>query len=56
MDSITELICPHCNDDYLELVRGLEPYSVDYFQCCGCDSTYTFETLKEMDLYDEVLI
>jgi len=33
-------VCPHCMDDYLILINGVEPYSIDHLQCPTCDSTY----------------
>jgi hypothetical protein len=33
-------ICPHCKNGSLELVKGVEPYNTDHYQCNHCDSTY----------------
>ena len=33
-------LCPHCEEDYLDICRGVWPYSEDNLQCPACDATY----------------
>lgn len=48
--------CPFCNPDdgivgHLELVKGYEPWTVDYLKCSRCDSTYNITTHYIVELF-----
>jgi hypothetical protein len=34
------LLCPHCKQADVEIVKGDAPWTIDHWQCPSCDSTY----------------
>ena len=45
---LDEIICPHCKEGRLGLVKGSEPHTIDNFMCSDCDSTYLKEDVEEL--------
>lgn len=46
--------CSHCKEGTLELITGVDPWSVDHWMCDECDSTYPLlEDHKQLYLAEQ---
>lgn len=43
-------ICPNCNEGKIELIKGDEPFNIDYLKCNLCDSSYILQPSLDDDI------